>query len=134
MILGKNLETILSAVRDGISRLVNGKQCVGSQTVDILSASVATLTVPAGANEAWITVEKPTYAVTDSYFTPLLRWSVNSTAPVTGAATTSTHGMVMAAGSPVLILKGADAILAFKAIAIAATTTGNLMLKVTYFK
>ena len=132
MIIGKNIETLLSALRDAFNRLVNGKQVVGSQTVDVLSASVASLTVPAGATEAIMSIEK-VGAVADGY-TPLARWSVNSTAPVTGAISTTTHGMPILSIQPPLVIKGADALAAFKVIAVASTTTGNLMLKVTYFK
>lgn len=132
MILGKNLETIFAAVRDAINRLVNGKQVVGYQTIDVISASVATLTVPAGATEAIMTAEK-TGNVNDLH-TPVIRWSINSTAPATGAISTTTHGMTMFTTQPPLVIKGSDALSAFKAIAVATTTTGNLMLKVTYLK
>jgi hypothetical protein len=33
-----------------------------------------------------------------------------------------------------LIIKGGDALSAFRAIAVASTTTGNLMLKVIYYR
>jgi len=128
----KNTENLLASIRDGISRLVNGKQVIGSQTVDVLSASTASLTVPAGATEAMIVAEK-VGASTDPY-TPVVRWSMTSTAPVTGAISTSTHGMPLFTISQPLIIKGGDSLSAFKAIAVAVTTTGNLMLKVIYYK
>lgn len=133
MIIGKNIETLLSAVRDSFNRFVNGKQVVGYQSVDIISASTSSLTVPAGATEAMITVDK-TAAAADAY-TPLIRWSVNSTAPVNGAVSTSAHGMTMMSIHPPLIIKGGDALTSFKAIAYATgVTTNTLILKVTYYK
>lgn len=133
MIIGKNIETLLSAVRDSFNRFVNGKQVVGSQTVDILSASVATLTVPAGATEAMMTIEKTGLVAADANL-PVARWSVTSVAPVTGASSASTHGMTISPAQNPLIIRGSEALTNFKIIAIGATTTGNLMLKVTYFK
>jgi len=137
MIIGKNVETLLSALRDAFNRLVNGKQVVGSQTVDIISASTSKLTVPAGATEAVITLDK-TAAAADAY-TPLIRWSVNSVAPVSGPVSltpgSETHGMTLMSIHGPLVLKGAESLTSFRAIAYAAgVTTGTLLLKVTYYK
>lgn len=133
MIIGKNVETLLGNLRDAFNRLVNGKQVVGSQTVDVISASTIALTVPSGATEAVITIDK-TAAATDAY-TPLIRWSVSSVAPVNGAVATTTHGMTMMSIHPPLVIKGTESLTSFRAIAYAAgVTTGTLLLKVTYYK
>lgn len=133
MIIGKNVETLLSTLRDSFNRLVNGKQVVGSETVDIISASTSKLTVPVGATEAVITLDK-TAAAADAY-TPLIRWAVNSVAPVNGAVSTSAHGMTLMSIHGPLVLKGAESLTSFRAIAYAGSvTTGTLLLKVTYYK
>ena len=133
MIIGKNVETLLSTLRDSFNRLVNGKQVVGSETVDIISASTSKLTVPVGATEAVITLDK-TAAAADAY-TPLIRWAVNSVAPVSGAVSTSAHGMTLMSIHGPLVLKGAESLTSFRAIAYAGSvTTGTLLLKVTYYK
>jgi hypothetical protein len=129
MIIGKNLETLFSAVRDGINRLVNGKQVVGYQAIALSTSVVSTLTVPAGATEAWIQVEgaTPSATVTSA------RYTLNGTTPVTGVTgTTAEAGMPLynAAGQPVVI-KGGSNLAGFQAIM--ATGAGQI-LKVTYWK
>lgn len=139
MIIGKNLETLFSAVRDAINRLVNGKQAIGSQTIDMVSTNVYSLTVPTGATEVLIMFEKATAVSSDPY-TAVVRWSVTSTAPEAGAYTYSagppvnpTDGMPWASMTP-LILKGADSLNNFKCVAVSSPTIGTLGMKVIYFK
>jgi len=129
MIIGKNFETILSAVRDGISRLVNGKQVIGYQAIALSTSTASTLTVPSGATEAWVQVEgaSPNATVTSA------RYTLDGTTPVTGVTgSTSEAGMPLynAAGQPVVI-KGGSNLSAFKAIMATGT---NQILKVTYWR
>lgn len=135
----KNTENLLASIRDGISRLVNGKQVVGYQVIDLLSASVSSLTVPAGATEALIMVERASPAAADSY-SIAIRFSVTDTVPETGAYIYSAgppvnpiDGMPWLSMNP-LVIKGADALKAFKVIAAATTTSGQMGLKVIYYR
>jgi hypothetical protein len=140
MIIGKNVETLLSALRDAFNRLVNGKQVVGSQTIDVRDNAVSTLTVPAGATEAVMVLERATASAADPY-TQAVRWSVTDVVPVTGTYAgliigppdTTKHGMPWNVLVPMTI-KGSDALRAFKVVAVAVTGAGTLALKVTYYK
>lgn len=128
MIIGKNLETIFSAVRDAINRLVNGKQVIGYQTLfNVVDTTVSTLTVPAGATEAWITVEH-----FNSPNTAIVRYTVDGTAPSGGTISNSSIGMLMFFNGIPLVLKGPDAIKNFKAVRI--PITGQTNISITYFK
>lgn len=129
MIIGKNLETLLSALRDAFNRFVNGKQAIGYQAIALSTGTVSTLTVPAGATEAWIQVEgaAPSATVTSA------RYTVDGTTPVTGVTgTTGEAGMPLynSSGQPVII-KGGSNLSAFRAIMATGT---NQILKVTYYR
>lgn len=129
MIIGKNVETLLSTLRDSFNRLVNGKQVVGYQAIALSTSTVSTLTVPSGATEAWIQVEgaSPSATITSA------RYTVDGTTPVTGVTgATSEAGMPLynSSGQP-LVLKGGGTLSSFKAI---MATGSNQILKVTYYK
>lgn len=125
MIIGKNIETLLSALRDAFNRLVNGKQVVGYQSITITSGGPYSLTVPSGATEAIINTD----STTSAGLLAAARWTVDGTIPATGTAGTEA-GMPMFDGVAIT-LKGTDALKAFRVI----NTSGNVRaLKVTYFK
>jgi len=121
----KNTENLLASIRDGISRLVNGKQVVGYQSITITIAAVSVLTVPAGATEALINTDSTASAGTLA----AARWTINGTTPVAGVTGTE-EGMPIFDGIAIT-LKGADALKSFKIIN--AFTTVRAV-KVTYFK
>jgi hypothetical protein len=129
MIIGKNLEMILSAVREGIYRLVNGKQVIGIQTVySVVDSTFSTLTVPTGTTEAWITVEHP-----NNPQTGVARYTIDGTNPVGGAISTSTTiGHVMFFNGIPLVIKNGDAVRNFKITRI--PTTGQTNITITYFR
>lgn len=129
MIIGKNVETLLSTLRDSFNRLVNGKQVIGYEAIALSTSTVSTLTIPVGTTEAWIQVEgaSPSATVTSA------RYTLNGTTPVTGVTgTTSEAGMPLynSSGQP-LIIKGGSNLSGFKAIMATGT---NQILKVTYYK
>lgn len=124
MIIGKQTETLLSAIRDNASRLINGKQVLGYQAITITTGGPYTLTVPAGTTEALIYTDSTASAGTLA----AARWTVDGTTPVTGVTGTEA-GMPMFDGQP-LLLKG-DAVRSFRVI----NTSGTVRaIKVTYYK
>ena len=131
MIIGKNIETLLSALRDAFNRLVNGKQAIGYQAIALSTSTVTNLTIPAGATEAWIRVDGTAPATAAL---PSARYTVDGTTPVTGVTgTTSEAGMPLYnnPGAETLIIKGGSNLSSFKAIMATGVTQ---ILKVTYYK
>lgn len=132
MIIGKNIETLLSALRDSFNRFVNGKQVIGSQTID-LTQSIKSLTVPTGATEALIMIESSSSGAAGTSTTVVARWSVSDTAPQSSAYSGTQEGMPVAVMVPFTI-KGSDALRAFRIITINNVGPGAFGLKVIYFK
>lgn len=127
MITGKITESILSAIRDGISRWVNGKQPLGgAQALAVTTSAVVGLTVPVGATEAWIQVDIKSYSQQDIH-TPSVHWLVGGSTPATGV---SGAGMNLYPVGPILVLKGTDTLTSFKVVSIAT----DAVLRVQYFK
>ena len=136
MIIGKNLETIFSAVRDGINRLVYGKQFLSYAQYSLSGAASYLPSIPTGVTEAWIYVEV-TWPGTPDVLTPFktcIRYSLDNSSPVTGAID-SLNGVPMsiATNNP-LILKGNDTIKSFRAVRADSTTFSTATLKILYFK
>lgn len=131
MIQGKQIDSILSAIRDLFSRWVNGKQCIGSQTIDITN-TLKSLTVPAGATEALIMVEPNATGSAGTSTTPVARWSISDIAPQGVTYNGTQEGMPVVPMAPFTI-RGAEALRAFRIISI-NNVTGAFGLKVIYFK
>lgn len=144
MIIGKTTETILSAVRDYLSKIFNGRTCIGYQKVTLSSnASVVTLTVPSGATSAEITVETADTTTTNASvrytFRPVVPAAGILAVPGSGAVTATTVNSYTGSGEGIplgdfdtLEILGYNNLQTFTAIQV--TTTGNRYLKVQYFK
>lgn len=129
MIIGKTIETLLGNLRDSFNRLVNGKQVVGSETIDVFGQIVRSLTVPPGATEAIMRIEIGGTATLST----VARWSISSTAPVPSNSSVLLAGMPIMAMETITI-KGEDALKAFRIVSRDNVTTGAFGLKVIYFK
>lgn len=133
MIIGKNIETLLSALRDAFNRLVNGKQVVGYQSLDISGGTVKTLTVPSGATEAIITLDSK-QNITLSAAVMGARYTLHGIDPVCNNATVANN-----TGNPIfeyqtINVKGEDALTGFKVICTTEGGTNKVALKVIYYK
>lgn len=130
MIIGKNIETLLSALRDSFNRLVYGKQFISYEGITLTAGTVKKLTVPAGVTEAIIQVDSSVRSTTD----PQARYTLHGVDPVAG-----TTGNVSEIGHPLfacagnyIVIRGYDNLGAFKVIS--ATGVGTQALKVQYYK
>lgn len=147
MIIGKTTETILSAVRDYLSRIFNGRTALGYEKIALTSSSaVVKLTIPTGATSAEITVEtsdSTTYnnSIRYTYFPNAATgtvWSPGSGATTVSVAndsyTSSYDGIPLGDFDTIEIL-GFNNLQSFTAIVTAAAVaTANRHLKVIYFR
>lgn len=134
MIIGKNIETLLSALRDAFNRLVNGKQVVGYEAIDLSGAVVKTLTVPAGATEAIISLESSQASVISTSAKIGGRYTLDGTTPQDGGAGPAVNAGMPIAEYETIVVKGAGALTAFKIFPTAVAQANKAALKVTYFK
>lgn len=125
--IGRTTETILSSVRDYLSKIFNGRTCIGSQTITMNTntTTIATLTVPSGATSAEITVDVSAASTNTSQ---AVRYSLSSIDPTAAIATA---GVPLGDFDTIEIL-GYSNLQAFKAVAVDAVATKYL--KVQYFR
>lgn len=125
--IGRTTEVVLGTIRDYLSKIFNGRTCIGSQTIpmNVDAATVAVLTVPAGATSAEITVDVSAASTNTSQ---AVRYSLSATAP---SATITAGGVPLGDFDTIEIL-GANNLQAFRAVAV--DTVATKYLKVQYFK
>lgn len=126
--LKATVEHLLITIKDILAKTYNGGNCIVNsyQTITVTNGAVVNLTVPDGAMSATITLERDTATTTGS----MIRYTTDTTTPITGASGTTTHGIPITDFSTITIL-GNSNLTAFKAIAVTAT---NVYLRVQYFK
>ena len=134
----KSAENLLTLIRDGINRLVNGKQFI-SHTSHSLTGVVTFIPadkIPTGATEAWVYVEANFAATTDTAipFKACVRYSIDSAiTPLAGIDGTGA-GMPHWAGPTPLILRGNDVIRNFRAVRTDGTVFSNVTLKIIFYR
>ena len=124
----KNTENLLASIRDGISRLVYGKQFISQEILNLATTStVVSLNVPVGATEARIVCDcANTQALTTGY-----RYTLDGVTPTLGTYATSTTKGTFVPNLVVLIIQGNDNLKNFRALNADGIVRG---LSVTYYK
>jgi hypothetical protein len=129
MNIGKTTENLLAASRDYLSKIFNGRTCIGSETIAITDSSTVkslTSSIYSGATSAEITVEVGSTASTIT--NAAVRYSLSATSPTSTAITGA--GVPLGDFDTIEIL-GGNNIAAFKVIGMDAVSKA---LKVQYFK
>lgn len=145
--IGRTTEVVLGTIRDYLSKIFNGRTCIGYQKVTLSSnTTVVSLTVPAGATSAEITVETADTTTSNAS----VRYTFNPVAPTASIFAVPGSGAVTLTGTPggngyiysgegiplgdfdTVEILGYNNLQAFTAIQV--TTSGNRYLKVQYFK
>jgi len=134
----KSAENLLTLIRDGINRLVNGKQFLSQTSFQPTALPTFIPSIPTGATEAWIYVEANFVTTTDptTPFRACVRYSIDaSTTPGPGISG-SELGLPLWAGPTPVILKGNDVIKSFKAVRadVSVVFFNNPTLKVIFYR
>lgn len=129
MIIPNNTEDLLSNIVKVLSLEIRGKSCIGYQAIPLSAVSSSTLSIPAGAISAELTLE-----INDANTAKMVgaRYTLHGIAPETGA-TSDKIGIPIGDGDTIEI-RGGDNLYSFRVIDSGTGAPNTRVLKVIYFK